>query len=162
MLELENALRARWDRDTLLVYADALQAAGDPRGELIAPDVEAAEPPITPWPALRRRPLLTAAIVRTPALGIGTQLAVLRVFDAAVPRPLPFADDERLVPPHLQPIERIAGCAYNCEPGKPAEPCETCRSSTPAVRLSPVPFVNLPLGATEDRVLGSLDFERAL
>ena len=62
----------------------------------------------------------------------------------------------------LSPIERIAGCAYNCEPGKPAEPCETCRADAPAVRLSPVPFVNLPLGATEDRVLGSLDFERAL
>ena len=62
----------------------------------------------------------------------------------------------------LSPIERIAGCAYNCEPGKPAEPCETCRSDAPTVQLSPVPFVNLPLGATEDRVLGSLDFERAL
>lgn len=62
----------------------------------------------------------------------------------------------------LSPIERIAGCAYNCEPGKAAEPCETCRAQAPAVQLSPVPFVNLPLGATEDRVLGSLDFERAL
>lgn len=62
----------------------------------------------------------------------------------------------------LSPIERIAGCPYNCEPGKPAESCEICRSSTPARQLSPVPFVNLPLGATEDRVLGSLDFERAL
>lgn len=62
----------------------------------------------------------------------------------------------------LSPIERIAGCAYNCEPGRPAEPCEICRSGAPAVQLSPVPFVNLPLGATEDRVLGSLDIERAL
>ncbi len=62
----------------------------------------------------------------------------------------------------LSPIERIAGCAYNCEPGSPAEPCETCRSGAPSAHLSPVPFVNLPLGATEDRVLGSLDFERAL
>ena len=62
----------------------------------------------------------------------------------------------------LSPIERIAGCAYNCEPGKAAEPCETCRAEAPTVQLSPVPFVNLPLGATEDRVLGSLDFERAL
>ncbi len=62
----------------------------------------------------------------------------------------------------LPPIERIAGCAYNCEPGNPAEPCETCRSGEPRAHLAPVPFVNLPLGATEDRVLGSLDFERAL
>lgn len=62
----------------------------------------------------------------------------------------------------LSPIERIAGCAYNCEPGCPAEPCETCRSGEPGAQLAPVPFINLPLGATEDRVLGSLDFERAL
>ena len=58
MLELENALRARWDRDTLLVYAEALQAIGDPRGELIAFDVEATERAITPELALRRRRLL--------------------------------------------------------------------------------------------------------
>lgn len=58
MDELEDALRARWDRDTLLVYADALQAQGDPRGELIALDVEAAERAITPELALRRRRLL--------------------------------------------------------------------------------------------------------
>ena len=31
-----------------------------------------------------------------------------------------------------------------------------------SLETTPVPFVNLPLGASEDRVLGSLDFERAL
>jgi len=34
--EIEGALQARWDRETLEVYADALQASGDPRGSLIA------------------------------------------------------------------------------------------------------------------------------
>ncbi|HWO17572.1 MAG TPA: hypothetical protein VNO30_02310 [Kofleriaceae bacterium] len=34
--QIEAALQARWDRETLEVYADALQAAGDPRGSLIA------------------------------------------------------------------------------------------------------------------------------
>jgi hypothetical protein len=38
--ELEEALAATWDRDTLAVYADHLQAEGDPRGELIALDLE--------------------------------------------------------------------------------------------------------------------------
>lgn len=38
--ELEAALAAAWDRDTLAVYADHLQAEGDPRGELIALDLE--------------------------------------------------------------------------------------------------------------------------
>jgi len=37
--ELEAALRARPDDATLLVYADYLQAQGDPRGELIALDM---------------------------------------------------------------------------------------------------------------------------
>jgi hypothetical protein len=34
--EIEAELQARWDRETLEVYADALQASGDPRGSLIA------------------------------------------------------------------------------------------------------------------------------
>ena len=58
------------------------------------------------WRTLRRRPLATAAMVGTLALGIGTQLAVFRVFDAVVLRPLPFADDERLVRLYIEPIER--------------------------------------------------------
>ncbi|MDQ3340662.1 MAG: hypothetical protein M4D80_36350 [Myxococcota bacterium] len=37
---LEAALAAQWDRDTLAVYADHLQAEGDPRGELIALDLQ--------------------------------------------------------------------------------------------------------------------------
>jgi hypothetical protein len=37
---LEEALLAAWDRDTLAVYADHLQAEGDPRGELIALDLQ--------------------------------------------------------------------------------------------------------------------------
>ncbi|HEY0190250.1 MAG TPA: hypothetical protein VGC42_03960, partial [Kofleriaceae bacterium] len=41
LAELEAALRASWDRETLAVYGDALQAAGDPRGELIALELHA-------------------------------------------------------------------------------------------------------------------------
>ncbi|MFC3531213.1 putative cobaltochelatase [Vogesella facilis] len=62
----------------------------------------------------------------------------------------------------LPPIRRVAGCAFNCAPDAPLAECEPCQSSHAEHRHSPVPFVNLPLGATEDRVLGSLDFERAL
>ena len=58
MHELEQALIARWDRETLLVYADALQAADDPRGELIVLDLEAEERGVTPELALRRRKAL--------------------------------------------------------------------------------------------------------
>ncbi|TAM16909.1 MAG: putative cobaltochelatase [Pandoraea sp.] len=62
----------------------------------------------------------------------------------------------------LPPIERVPGCAFNCEPDAPLAECETCQGGHAERRHSSVPFVNLPIGATEDRVLGSLDFERAL
>src|SRR5580692_2587096 len=62
----------------------------------------------------------------------------------------------------MAPIERVVGCAYNCAPGDPSASCEVCNGAATSVETTPVPFVNLPLGASEDRVLGSLDFERAL
>lgn len=62
----------------------------------------------------------------------------------------------------LLPIELVAGCTFNCVAGRPHELCDVCSNGGATIRLAPVPFVNLPLGATEDRVLGSLDFERAL
>ena len=61
----------------------------------------------------------------------------------------------------LPPVERIAGCAFNCLPGQPAEHCAVCRTDAATVSAA-VPFVTLPLGATEDRVLGTLDLQRAL
>jgi magnesium chelatase subunit D len=62
----------------------------------------------------------------------------------------------------MPPIKRVVGCAYNCAPGEPAASCEVCSGIASTVETTAVPFVNLPLGASEDRVLGSLDFERAL
>jgi len=62
----------------------------------------------------------------------------------------------------MPPIERVVGCAYNCAPGEPSAACEVCNGELCSLETTPVPFVNLPLGASEDRVLGSLDFERAL
>ncbi len=63
----------------------------------------------------------------------------------------------------LPPISRVAGCMFNCEPDAPLAECSACQDSAARnIASAPVPFVNLPLGATEDRVLGSLDFERAL
>ncbi len=63
----------------------------------------------------------------------------------------------------LPPMQAIAGCRYNCAPEEahrcPDRCSETKGSKTAKV---PVPFVDLPLGATEDRVLGALDLERAL
>ncbi|MCA1326584.1 putative cobaltochelatase [Herbaspirillum sp. alder98] len=62
----------------------------------------------------------------------------------------------------VPPIARIAGCAFNCAPGQPAAACEVCSAGQEAVRDAEIPFVTLPLGATEDRVLGTLDLQKAL
>ncbi|MCK9202713.1 MAG: magnesium chelatase subunit D family protein, partial [Gallionella sp.] len=59
-------------------------------------------------------------------------------------------------------IERIAGCAFNCAPNTPYQHCETCNAEDATALASSVPFVTLPLGATEDRVIGTLDLEQAL
>lgn len=39
LAELEAAVRASWDREAIAIYADHLQAIGDPRGELVAIDL---------------------------------------------------------------------------------------------------------------------------
>ncbi|MFA6161948.1 MAG: putative cobaltochelatase [Methylobacter sp.] len=59
-------------------------------------------------------------------------------------------------------IERVAGCAFNCAPGAPYQHCETCNAEHATAQADSVPFVTLPLGATEDRVIGTLDLEQAL
>jgi magnesium chelatase subunit D len=62
----------------------------------------------------------------------------------------------------LPQIKHVAGCAFNCVPGAPCGHCEICGDANAPVQICNVPFVTLPLGATEDRVLGTLDLERAL
>lgn len=66
----------------------------------------------------------------------------------------------------LPPIEVVADCVYHCDPAQPRHWCDDCRTrhgqQPPAVRRIGVPVVDLPLGATEDRVVGALDMERAL
>jgi magnesium chelatase subunit I len=66
----------------------------------------------------------------------------------------------------LPKMQVVVGCRYHCDPGKPAEFCEECRVRGAKAALKtaevPVPVVDLPLGATEDRVVGALDLERAL
>ncbi|MBU8542845.1 MULTISPECIES: magnesium chelatase ATPase subunit I [Roseomonadaceae] len=63
----------------------------------------------------------------------------------------------------LPPMRAVAGCRFGCDPGRVAELCDACRDSAELVAISvPVPVVDLPLGATEDRVAGALDIERAL
>ncbi|MEO1191881.1 MAG: magnesium chelatase ATPase subunit I [Pseudomonadota bacterium] len=68
----------------------------------------------------------------------------------------------------LPPVEVVEGCPYGCAPNKLGGICQKC-SPTPKSKKAkiksvqaPVPMVDLPLGVTEDRVVGALDLELAL
>ncbi len=67
----------------------------------------------------------------------------------------------------LPPIVSDAACRYGCDPAANGSRCDECHARERAgararPRRGPVPVVDLPLGATEDRVVGALDLERAL
>ena len=62
----------------------------------------------------------------------------------------------------LPPIRTVVGCAFNCDPDAPCDACPTCRQPDRQVETRPAPFITLPLGATEDRVVGTLDIQRVL
>ena len=66
----------------------------------------------------------------------------------------------------LPPMRRITGCRYNSDPVRDAAFHRTLNGLAAETPLEDedvaVPVVDLPLGATEDRVVGALDLERAL
>ncbi|MCX5891056.1 MAG: magnesium chelatase subunit D family protein [Deltaproteobacteria bacterium] len=67
----------------------------------------------------------------------------------------------------LPPIPMVAGCPYHCDPEKLELMCDACRrrqaqGEVLPRRDRPMPVVDLPLGTTEDRLLGTIDIERAI
>jgi magnesium chelatase subunit I len=66
----------------------------------------------------------------------------------------------------LPAMRAVVGCRYQCDPDDDASQCDSCRSHVRKGKQKshqvPVPVIDLPLGATEDRVVGALDLERAL
>ncbi|MEM8664070.1 MAG: magnesium chelatase ATPase subunit I [Pseudomonadota bacterium] len=63
----------------------------------------------------------------------------------------------------LPPMAALKGCRYNCDPDRPAEVASSPDRDRSGKRTKiDVPVVDLPLGVTEDRVVGALDLERAL
>lgn len=67
----------------------------------------------------------------------------------------------------LPPIKAVVSCPYGCAPERPAGACGVCTGNAAGGKrlpshAAPVPVVDLPLGATEDRLVGTLDIEQAL
>ena len=66
----------------------------------------------------------------------------------------------------LPPIQVVKGCRYGCDPGSSGGTCPDCAilktGKKIATESKAVPVIDLPLGATEDRVVGALDLEQAL
>jgi len=127
-------------------------------------------------------PFPFSAIVGQDEMKLALQLAAV---DATLGGVLVFGDRGtgkstavRALAGLLPPIEVVEGCPYACAPVRsadsagPAGLCATCtgphagaangKPGTLPVLKRSVPMVDLPLGATEDRVVGTLDLERAL
>jgi len=69
---------------------------------------------------------------------------------------------------HLLPeVNVVADCPFHCDPASPKEMCDACSAKVAnGEKLSaakrPVSVVELPIGATEDRLVGTLDIEKAI
>ena len=59
-------------------------------------------------------------------------------------------------------IPVVKGCPFNCDPYDPDATCEICRTKNLEIEEKKMKVVELPLGSTEDRVVGSIDINKAL
>ncbi len=68
----------------------------------------------------------------------------------------------------LPKVKVVEDCRFGCDPDKPSTWCTECRERFAATNhklpfhVRTTPFVNLPVSATEDRVVGTLDIEQAI
>ncbi|MCP4140281.1 MAG: magnesium chelatase [Chloroflexi bacterium] len=67
----------------------------------------------------------------------------------------------------LPAVNIVDGCRFGCNPEHSASWCTECRERAQPEGLlpskeGPIPFINLPVSATEDRVVGTLDIEKAI
>ena len=67
----------------------------------------------------------------------------------------------------LPDVDVVEGCRFGCDPASEISFCTECRERArdlgvlPA-KKRPISFINLPVSATEDRVVGTLDIEKAI
>ncbi|MGD8405962.1 MAG: ATP-binding protein [Anaerolineales bacterium] len=68
----------------------------------------------------------------------------------------------------LPNVKVVQDCRFGCDPDKPHTWCTECKERAESngnklpVTERTTPFVNLPVSATEDRVVGTLDIEQAI
>jgi Mg-chelatase subunit ChlI len=67
----------------------------------------------------------------------------------------------------LPEVKVVEGCRFGCDPDHPNTWCTECkeraaRDGRLPSTTRPTSFVNLPVSATEDRVVGTLDIEKAI
>ncbi|WP_369033781.1 putative cobaltochelatase [Streptomyces adonidis] len=62
----------------------------------------------------------------------------------------------------LPAVDVVAGCRFSCDPGGPDPACPDGPHEAGAYESRAARMVELPVGASEDRLVGALDIERAL
>ena len=62
----------------------------------------------------------------------------------------------------LPEVSVVTGCRFGCDPAAVEPACPDGPHPSPVASAHPARLVELPVGASEDRVVGSLDLERAL
>ncbi|MGW7379905.1 putative cobaltochelatase [Streptomyces sp. NPDC054794] len=62
----------------------------------------------------------------------------------------------------LPEVDVVSGCRFSCDPGAPDPACPDGPHEPGAFESRPSRMVELPVGASEDRLVGALDIERAL
>ena len=114
--------------------------------------------PVFPFAALTGQPLMTRALLANalcPEIG-----GVLLRGQKGTAKSTAVRALARLLPP----VSVVRGCAWHCSPAGPL--CPICAEAANNAPLSVVqvqtPLVTLPLSATEDRLVGSLDMESAI
>ncbi len=66
----------------------------------------------------------------------------------------------------LPPLEKVAGCPFNCNPWEESSLCPDCKKNKEDGQFSVIRekmrVIELPINATEDRVAGTIDLEHAI
>ncbi|MER5657388.1 MULTISPECIES: putative cobaltochelatase [unclassified Streptomyces] len=62
----------------------------------------------------------------------------------------------------LPAVDVVTGCRFSCDPAAPDPACPDGPHEVEASSTRPARMVELPVGASEDRLVGALDIERAL